>query len=134
MHKLTCLLALAAPTVGCASLHAYDIGETDQSLPSRPIEIAVDETGISLQQASAAAGALSDNKAAGRAGTIAELLNYGPTTGNSVLDAKYADGVVAALYQQCPSGRITGVVSVRESRTYPILSGEIVKIKARCQD
>lgn len=134
MRRLTCLAVLFAPSVGCASLHAYDIGETDLTRPARPIEVAVDETGISIQQASAVAAAAGGHKKAERAGTIAALLNYGPNTGNSVLDASYADGVVAELYRQCPSGRITGVVSVRESRTYPVISGEIVKIKALCQD
>lgn len=134
VRRLPCLVVLFAPSLGCASLHAYDIGETDLSRPTRPIEVAVDETGISIQQATAVAAAVGDRKKAKRAGTIAELLNYGPNTGNSVLDPKYADGVVAELYRQCPSGRITGVISVRESRSYPVISGEIVKIKALCQD
>lgn len=119
--------------MGCASLHRYQIEETDLSRPGRPIEVAVDETGVSFRQAGQVAKA-AGNKHGDRVGTWAEILNYGPSTGNSVFDANYADGVVADLYRQCPSGRITGVVSVRESRTYPVISGEIVKIKALCQD
>lgn len=115
-------------------MHAYQIEETDASRPLRPIEVAVDETGISIRQATQVAGAMGNKKSANRAGTIAELLNFGPSTGNSVFDPTYADGVVAELYRQCPNGRITGVVSIRESRSYPVVSGEIVKIKAYCQD
>jgi hypothetical protein len=49
-----------------------------------------------------------------------------------VFVANYADHLEVKLKQQCPSGRITGVMGIRESREYPVIKGEIVKVKAFC--
>ena len=40
--------------------------------------------------------------------------------------------MIAMLKAECPSGKLTGLMSVRESRKYPVISGEIVKVTGYC--
>ena len=55
----------------------------------------------------------------------------GPKTGNPVFDDTYSDAL-AEMLLKCPSGQISGLVSVRESAHYPIVSGEVIKLVGYC--
>ena len=60
------------------------------------------------------------------------LINMGPRTGNPVFTDSYAENILDALYQQCSTGKITGIRNIREAKSYGPVSGEIVRIDADC--
>lgn len=131
-------LVLVAPlALGCAQLHHVQVGDIDNSpgYTRKPIDIKMSETGINIQEVGQAARLLLDKrggKEVGQAAAIVGLFQMGPHTGNAVYTQDYAKGLVEAIYKECPSGRVTGLTSIRETRKYPIVSGEIVKITGTC--
>lgn len=133
-------LSLGLLLSGCAFLHHAQIGDIDNSpgYSLRPFDLKVSETGVDFKEAKNIGKALTQNKetrdAMDSAYAIMSLFQQGPSTGNAVFDDGYAKNIVNDLYQVCPSGRITGVTSIRETRKYPVISGEIVKIKAYCME
>lgn len=132
------LVTAAGHLSGCAMLYKAQISDIDnrETFALVPFEIKVSETGVDLQQAGAIARNVLQNsesaQAADGAAAIVGLFQMGPRTGKPVYADSYAQKLVYAIHQQCPSGRITGVTSIRESRDYPVISGEIVKIKGYC--
>lgn len=128
---------MLSATAGCAVLHKTQISEIDNRnrYALVPFEIKVSETGVDMQDVHAIARAFKDSKAADRVGdaaAIVGLFQMGPRTGGPVYVEGYAKRLIYALHQQCPNGGITGVTSVRETRKYPVISGEIVKINGYC--
>jgi hypothetical protein len=110
--------------------------DNDSKFSLRPFELKVSETGVNLEEAGKIAKALNGSKV-GRQDTdnvvgFIQLFQQGPRTGNPVFNENYAQNIVSDLFKQCPSGRVTGVVSIREMRKYPVISGEIIKIKGYC--
>jgi hypothetical protein len=132
---LSSLVAIAL-TSACASLHSYQVDDIDSSEGAlTPFEVKVDDTGINVHQAFEIGKALSDEKSAKRLNTaedVVALFQVGPSTGNPTLNDTWADGLVAAIRDQCASGRVTGVTTVRETNHYPVVSGEIVAIRGYC--
>ena len=132
--KLLLLLLLQS----CAFLHHAQVGEIrhKKNHVRMPFELKVSETGIDMKEAADVAGALSNgNDAAGSAQSLAEIVSMfqmGPRTGKPIYNEKYADKLARAIYQKCPSGDITGLVMIREMASYPVVSGEIIKIKGYC--
>lgn len=130
-------LFFAAMNYGCAVLHHVQIGEIDNRSGSqqRPFDIKVSEVGINIEEAGKIVDSLSRNKDSSQGSDIASvigLFQMGPHTGNGVFDLKYARKLIYAIHEKCPSGRVTGLTSVREMRKYPVISGEIVKITGYC--
>jgi hypothetical protein len=133
-------LAILAGVVGCAELHHVQLGDIDSTGGNlRRFEILVSETGVSKEEAADVASALAlvggskrtaDN--VDQANGLIGLFNWGPSTGNPVFYDRYADEIWDLLRAGCSSGRITGLMAVRETRRYPVLSGEIVKISGYC--
>jgi hypothetical protein len=127
---------------GCAQLHAVQLGDIDSSRGTlRPFEVKVSETGVSQEEAAgiasgiaAAAGSRETAGGIGAASGVISLFNFGPRTGNPVFSDTYADGLWELVSAHCPSGRVTGLIAVREQRKYPVISGEIVKIQGYCID
>ena len=121
---------------GCAVLHHAQVGDIYNRIQARkPLEIKVSETGVNIKEAAHLAGKLGGSKLNRDAQGIASLLAYfqmEPRTGNPVYVSNYARKIVDQLWDQCPSGKITGLQSIREMRSYPVISGEIVKLKAEC--
>lgn len=134
------LLAAVLGGGACAELHHVQMGDIDSGGgPLSPFEIKVSEVGFSQDDvANIAAGVAmasgSDKTAGGieSINAIIGLFNFGPHTGNPVFSDKYADGLWAAVIARCPSGRVTGIMAIREQRKYPVLSGEIVKLTGYC--
>jgi hypothetical protein len=122
----------------CAQLHHVQLGEIIDrpDFVQKPFDIKVSETGVNIQEAKGIAKALLNNaKDRGAADQIAGVLGLfqmGPRTGNPVFVKDYAANVAQLIYEKCPSGQVTGLMSVRESRKYPVISGEIVKITGYC--
>ncbi len=132
-----CLIGLLFLS-SCAVLHKTQIGEIDnrKGFALVPFEIKVSETGVDMKEVTAIQRSLfkegKESKAIGDVAAIIGLFQMGPSTGNPVFVENYAKDLIYALHQQCPNGGITGITSVRETRKYPVISGEIVKIRGYC--
>jgi hypothetical protein len=112
------------------------VGQIDNRAASAavPFEILISETGVSIEEAGKIAASFQTrqgNDAAGIAGLIA-LFQTGPKTGKPVYNHRYAERVVYQIHEKCPNGRVTGLMSIRETRSYPVVSGEIVKLTGYC--
>lgn len=129
-------LSLAALLSGCAVLHKVQVGQIDNrnGPVAVPFEIKLSETGVSVEEIGAAARLA--NRHAGRdaagVAAIIALFQTGPRTGNPVYDEHYAEKLIYQLHEKCPSGRVTDLMSIREMRKYPAISGEIVKVTGYC--
>jgi hypothetical protein len=130
-----CISALL--TSACAQLHHVQIGDiSGDEGDLAPFEIMVSETGVNIQEGTQIAKSLTQNQTArdslSSAEAIIALFQYGPRTGNLVYSDTYADHLAQEIRSKCSSGKLTGLVSIRETRKYPVISGEIVKIKGFC--
>lgn len=123
---------------GCAVLHSTQISEVDSQAVKQGqlFEILVSETGVNLQEATDIAKAFTQSKETQNQmkeiQDIISMFQMGPRTGNMVFSDQYADAMVPLLMQKCPSGKISGLMSIRETNKYPVVSGEIVKVIGYC--
>ena len=123
----------ALPLVGCASLHHAQLDEIDNTRGRlEPFELHVSELGVNTREAGQVASAVSRNRAGSTAAAIIELFQFGPKTGNPVFDDAYADVIADDILARCPSGRVTGLMSLRESTKYYAVSGEYVTVRGYC--
>lgn len=101
----------------------------------KPFDIKISESGINLGEAADVSKILlrkdRHSDVDNLAGWIG-LFQIGPRTGNPVYVKDYAKNLIHLIYEKCPSGKVTGLMSVRESRKYPVISGEIVKVTGYC--
>ena len=131
-------MAIMLLSTGCTKLHSVQLGNIDSQtlLTSQPFEIKVNEIGVNTEEAVAIAEAIATATGHGEEvsaiGDIIELFQMGPRTGNPVFNVKYTDRIADILRQECPSGRITGLMSIRETAEYPVISGEIVRLVGHC--
>lgn len=124
-------------TSACAQLHHVQIGEivNNSNYVQKPFDIKISETGINLQEAADIAKFVGNKDQGDTAQSIANtigLFQMGPLTGNPVYVKDYAKNLIQVIYEKCPSGRVTGLTSIRETRKYPVVSGEIVKVTGYC--
>lgn len=133
------LLMLISLT-SCAYLHSAQFGEIDSHTVThgKKFEILVSELGVNFQEAGNLARAFTAdanaNKNIKAVQDILALFQMGPRTGNPVFNEKYADRIFDVVRDKCPSGNISGLMSVRETSKYPIVSGEIVKVVGYCHE
>ena len=145
MNKLfqkTILSLVLVLTSGCAVLHHVQMSDVDTRAQyvAVPIEVKVSETGVDMGDVKAISegitrgnnGGGSGRNAVGDIAAIIEMFQIGPRTGAPVYTDKYAEKIIYQLHTQCPSGKLTGMQSIRETRKYPVISGEIVKITGFC--
>ena len=137
MNKLFCFFLVFPWLQGCAVLHHVQLGDIDNRdrLTLRPIEVKVSETGIDLNDVKALsrlALGKQDSKGVNSALSFVQYFQMGPHTGNGVYSLEYIQHIQETLTVQCTDGFITGVMAIRETRKYPVVSGEIIKIKAYC--
>ncbi len=121
----------------CAQLHHVQIGEivSHPDYVQKPFDIKISETGINIGEAKDISKIFMNKdqqKDADKVAGIIGLFQMGPRTGNPVYVKDYAKNLLQVLYEKCPSGKITGLMSVRETRKYPVVSGEIVKVTGYC--
>jgi hypothetical protein len=135
------LCMIVSTLAGCAVMHSVQLGEIDSNIvrEGRRFEIKVSQLGLDLEQAAAigeaiALAAASPEAAEAVSSTqdIVAFFQWGPKTGAPVFRDDYSDGIIDMIRQQCPSGQISGLMSIRESAQYPIISGEIVKLIGYC--
>lgn len=131
MGKILVLLFLTS----CAIKHHVQVGDIDR-VPGKslkPFKILLSETGVNLKQAAQLMSAVTrDNQRAEKVQEIISMFQMGPRTGNHVFDEKYADIVPKLVLKECPTGKVTGLLMIRETNKYPVVSGEIVKITGYC--
>ncbi|MCX6111384.1 MAG: hypothetical protein NTZ90_17450 [Proteobacteria bacterium] len=126
---------------GCAVLHKIQLSDVEPVPAGKgtPISVKVSETTVDFRELGAIAniagksahsGALSG---VGRAlGAYTTLFQFGPRTGTPVFNEFYARAVPDLLVEKCPHGRLTNIISIRETRSYPVVKGEIIRIDALC--
>jgi hypothetical protein len=125
------------PLTGCAVLHHVQVGDVDarnRRAASR-IDIKISENGINIREANEIVRRLGNaawSKQSDDLAAIIGLFQMGPRTGNTVYSADYARAMAELIYQKCPSGQVSNLVSIRETRKYPVVSGEIVKVTGDC--
>lgn len=118
---------------GCAVLHHVAIGDIDDTHGTgEKIEVKISETGVDLEEAGRLADRLLKSKEGSNAMGWITMFQMGPKTGKPVFNEYYAEPTFALLREECPSGKITALNSIREMRNYPVVSGEIVKVTGRC--
>ena len=123
---------------GCAVLHSVQVGDIDSQtiLGGEPFLIKVSELGLNTEDVVAIGQALAKNSGSadevGAVGDIIELFQMGPRTGNPTFTDEYTDTIRNILLQECPSGQITGLMAIRETAQYPVVSGEIVRVVGHC--
>ncbi len=136
MPKKIILLSLLLCS-GCAILHHVQIGEIDNRkiYQLTPVEIKASEMGIDLNDARGISKAVLNEKSGQQANdilTLVQLFQMGPTTGAPVYNLAYMYKIQKDLQSQCTDGFLTGIQGIRETRKYPVISGEIIKVKAYC--
>ena len=138
MKNLIYIIAISTLVSGCAFLHQYQLGSIDSEtvIKGQRFEILVSETGVNLQETADTAKLFTQNreshKQVQQVQDVISLFQMGPRTGNMVFNEKYADSIMRAIQLKCPSGRISGMSSIRETAKYPVVSGEIVRITGYC--
>lgn len=122
-------------TTSCAIKHHVQVGDI-QRVPNKklvPFELLVSETGVNLKEAGdILSAATKDQNRASELADIISMFQMGPTTGHMVFNEKYADNIPKLLTKKCSSGKATGLLMIRETNKYPVVSGEIIKIKGYC--
>lgn len=121
----------------CAQLHHVQIGDivNHPGYTQQAFDIKVSETGVNIDEAVKVSSVFLDKNNSKNAKDIADfigLFQMGPRTGNAVFTKDYAKNLIQLIYEKCASGKVTGLTSIRESRKYPVISGEIVKVTGYC--
>lgn len=130
-------IALTSVLSGCAALHHAQVGDIDarDRKAASKIDVKLSETGINLREANEIVRRLGNARWAKQsddATAIMGLFQLGPRTGNPVYSPEYARPIFELLYGKCPSGKVSNLMIVRETRKYPVVSGEIVKVSGDC--
>jgi hypothetical protein len=136
------VLGIAWLPQSCAFLHSVMLSDVEpRPKSSTPIDVKVSENTVNFDELSAIAkniGKLKKMKGVGKVSDGLEMyttfFQWGPRTGTPVFNEYYAQVVPDLLQAKCPGGRVTNIVSIRESREYPVVKGEIIRIKALCHN
>ena len=137
MWKLVAVTTLVLVASGCAVMHHTQVGEVDSKvvLEGERFELLLSELGLNVDDAAAVAKVFASKRGGKQVDTVRDIIKMfqmGPKTGNPVFDETYSDKLGELLKAQCPSGRISGLISIRETASYPVVSGEIVKLVGYC--
>lgn len=115
----------------CAVLHHISVGDVKDLSRGSKFEITISELGVNAE----AIGRAMDtekNRAGSEAAKVLGLFQWGPRTGEVVYRKSAFSGLLSALTEKCPRGKVTGLMSVREMRSYHFVSTEVVKITGYC--
>ena len=131
-------LLLALSTIGCMKMHAIQVGEIDAKAVENGerFEIKLSAIGVSTEDL----GDIAEKRSRSQesrdetaiVSDIIELTQMGPRTGEPVFNPQFADRLHREILRRCPSGRVTGLVTIRETADYPGITGEIVKAVGYC--
>ncbi len=135
------LLSLNAVLSGCAVLHKVQLSDLNRPKGKvrKKVSIKASETTVSLRELgdlTRAAGQTFKSRGAENTGKLLQayttFFQMGPTTGTPVFNELYARDIPQRLASECKNGTLTDIISVRESREYPVVKGEVVRIDAVC--
>jgi len=136
MKKLAMAVVAAGVLAGCARLDHVQIGEIDQTQGQlKAFSIQVSEIGFDAAATAEIGRQATRGQASEQLQTIRDILalmNMGPRTGNPVYDDTYANKLVEYVYAECPTGKMTGLKSIREAKGFGPVTGEIVRIDGYC--
>jgi hypothetical protein len=133
--KNTVLVTAALGLWGCAVLHRTQLGDVEHVPTGRgtPVSVKVSETTVDFNEVGDIAKSVGPAKNLGEAShAYTTYFQFGPRTGAPVFNEAYARGVPDMLIEKCSGGRLTDLVSIRETRAYSVIKGEIVRIEAVC--
>lgn len=135
MRRYFALIAVGLLTA-CARLDHVQIGDIDQSQGTlTPFTVQVSEFGFEAAAAAEIGRIATEGQASQQFQTIRDILaliNMGPRTGNPVFSDDYAEKIMNYIYAECPTGKMTGLTSIREAKGFGPVSGEIVRISGYC--
>lgn len=123
---------------GCAALYKVQLSDVE-STRGRLVSVKVSETTVDFGEAASIAKGL--GRSAGSRGmqnvgkgleTYQTLFQFGPRTGAPVYNEFYAREIPERLAAECKGGYLTNITSIRESREYPVIKGQIVRVDATC--
>ena len=132
------VLSLAMLSSGCVFIHSVQVGEVDSKVvrEGERFELRISEQGFNLEEGAKLAEAFASSAGTAKgirdAASIIQLFQMGPKTGNPVFSDDYTDDLIHQLKLKCPSGRISGLSSIRETAKYPVVSGEVVRLIGYC--
>mgnify|MGYP000125203574 CR=1 FL=1 len=130
------VIAAVTLIASCARLDHVQIGDIDQrqgdlvKFSVQVSELGFDAAGVAEIARASTTGSTSREMQQIR--DILALMNMGPRTGNPVYNDTYAQRVLNYVYAECPSGKLTGLTSVREAKGFGPVTGEIVRIDGFC--
>ncbi|MDQ3231805.1 MAG: hypothetical protein M3Q07_08300 [Pseudobdellovibrionaceae bacterium] len=124
---------------GCAVLYKVQLSDMERSARGRPVSVKVSENTVDFGEVASIAkglGRSAGSRGMQNVGKAAEayqtLFQFGPRTGAPVYNEFYAREIPERLAAECKNGYLTNVMSIRESREYPVVKGQIVRIDALC--
>ena len=108
--------------MGCSSLHMFQQDDIDQSNGAlTPFELQVSQLGFNTKDVGELGSNFGGQKVSNRFKTLELLVylsNMGPKTGYPVFTEPHANKLLDHLMEECPSGDITGLSSLRESISF----------------
>ena len=118
----------------CVILHRVQIGEIDNRSKwnKRKFEVIVTELGVNVKSIGKISKRITKKRRGEKLANIISLFQMGPRTGHPVYNQAYARSIYNKINRKCPSGRVTGLESVRETRSYEVVSGEGIRITGYC--
>lgn len=125
---------------GCAVLHSAQVGDIDAQIvmEGKRFEIRIAELGVDIEgMGDFAKDVGKSTKREEETNTVVDIIkmsNMGPRTGFPVFRVDYSDALIERIKEACPSGQVSGLVSMRESASYGLVSGEIVKLIGYCAE
>lgn len=121
-----CLALLCTQMLGCATLHHVQIGEIDNRDYDNVSRFEVNMGRVSID---------ADNllmELSNRGSDVLSLFSMGPRTGTPGGTAGISGDLLERLLDACPSGKITGLTSTRESTNYAYAANESVRVSGFC--
>ncbi|HET9237587.1 MAG TPA: hypothetical protein VFO10_10070 [Oligoflexus sp.] len=124
---------------GCAVLYKVQLSDMEYAPRGKPVSVKVSEMTVDFGEAARVAGKLgaaAGSRGLQNIGSAAEYyetyFQFGPRTGTPVFNEFYARDVPERLAAECKGGYLTNVTSIRESREYSFVKGQIVRVDATC--
>jgi hypothetical protein len=124
---------------GCAALYKVQLSDVEYAPRAKPVSVKVSETTVDFGEAARIAGRLGRSSGSRGLSNLGKgmdnyetLFQWGPKTGTPVFNEFYAREVPDRLAAECKGGYLTNIISIRESREYPVVKGQIVRVDATC--
>lgn len=127
--QLALFLSLLIHLIGCADLHYYSMGNIQNGqAQSQSFEVTESETGYEFSRVFTVLQVLLDPR------TYLRIFmpGFGEQMGAGVFDETFPDPILEKLQEKCPNGNLTAVESIRVTKSYAIVTKEIVTVRGTC--